>query len=368
MAEAVLHDFVQFQTFDAVTLADADLAGAEDLARRRGGGVTRAVQLDAADEAAARTLVAGHDVCVSAAPFRFNLALARAAVAAGAHFTDMGGNNDVVAAELALDGEARAAGVTVVPDMGLAPGLATVLAAGLLARLDETRELHLRVGGLPCKPKPPLNYALVFSPYGLINEYAEPCLILRGGELLRIPALSEVEELAWPPFGALEAFHTSGGASTLPHTLRGRVRELDYKTLRYAGHAAQFKLLLDLGFASQEAVRIGEARVTPRDVLCERLVATLPEGTDDVVLVRCWAAGVKDGREVRVTFELEEYADAASGLTAMMRLTGFPVAVAAATLAQGEATRAGALPVEEAFAPAPFLAAMRARGVTINET
>ena len=367
MAEAVLHDFVRFNLFKAITLADADGARAEDLARRRGGGVTRAVALDAADGRAVARAVAGHGVVVSAVPYRYNLELARAAVAAGAHFTDMGGNNDVVAAELALDGEARQAGVTLVPDMGLAPGLATVLAAALVARLDETAEVHIRVGGLPREPKPPLDYALVFSPYGLINEYAEPCLVLREGRVETVAPLTGVEELDWPPFGRLEAFHTSGGASTLPHTWAGRVRELDYKTIRYPGHCARVKPFFDLGLASQREITIGHARIRPRDVFAERLTAALPEGDDDIVLVRCWAKGTKGGKATTLAYELVDYADAATGLTAMMRTTGWPVAVAAQLLAEDKTARPGALPPELAFAPEAFLAALGKRGLDLKE-
>jgi lysine 6-dehydrogenase len=367
MAEAVLYDVVNSGGYDAITVADADVARAEALCAARGGGLARAATLDAADEEAAAELIAGHDVCASAAPYRYNLTLARAAVRAGAHFVDMGGNNDVVAAELALDAGALAAGVAVVPDMGLAPGMTNVLAASLIGRLDEVEELRIRVGGLPRNPAPPLDYALVFSPYGLINEYAEPCLVLEGGAVATVPPLAGVEDLDFPPLGRLEAFHTSGGASTLPHTYRGRVRELDYKTIRYPGHCAAVKPLFDLGLASEEEISVGAVRVRPRDVLAERLVAALPEGRDDVVLVRCWAAGKSKGEERTVSYELVDYADAATGLTAMQRTTGFPVAVAATMLADGTIKKAGAFAPEIAFEAESFVEALRARGFDIRE-
>ncbi|HUV86436.1 MAG TPA: saccharopine dehydrogenase C-terminal domain-containing protein [bacterium] len=366
MAEAVLRDFATHGPFDEVTVADVDAARAEELARARGGGLARAVAVDAGDEEAAARVIAGHDVCASAAPYRYNLTLARAAIAAGAHFVDMGGNNDVVAAELALDGDAKAAGVTVVPDMGLAPGMTNVLAAALISGFDDVRDVHLRVGGLPRDPQPPLGYALVFSVYGLINEYAEPCLILKDGDVATAPPLTGVEEFEFPPLGRLEAFHTSGGSSTLPHTYRGLVRELDYKTIRYPGHSAAVKPLFDLGLASEEEVSVGGVRFKPRDVLAERLASVLPEGEDDVVLVRCWAAGTARGEEKAASLELVDYADAASGLTAMQRTTGFPVAVAAATLASGGAKKAGAFPPEVALEPGPFIAALRERGLDIR--
>jgi lysine 6-dehydrogenase len=367
MAEAVLRDFVTHPLFDEVTVADVDAARAEELARTRGGGLARAAAVDAGDEDEVRKLVAGHDVCVSAAPYRYNLTLARAAIRAGAHFVDMGGNNDVVAAELALNEEAKAAGVTVVPDMGLAPGMTNVLAAALISAFDDVRDVHLRVGGLPREPRPPLGYALVFSVYGLINEYAEPCLILKGGDVATAPPLTGVEDIDFPPVGRLEAFHTSGGASTLPHTYRGLVRELDYKTIRYPGHCAAVKPLFDFGLASEEEASIGGVRIKPRDVLAERLASALPEGKDDVVLVKCWATGTTRGEEKTASLELVDYADAASGLTAMQRTTGFPVAVAAATLARSGEKIAGAFPPEVAFEPGPFMAALESRGLKFSK-
>ena len=367
MAEAVLYDFVKFGGYDEVAVADADLARAEALCAARGGGLARGAALDAADEEAAAELVAGHDVCVSAVPYRYNVTLARAAVRAGAHFVDMGGNNDVVAAELALDEEARAAGVAIVPDLGLAPGMTNVLAASLVGRLDVAGELHIRVGGLPQKPSPPLNYALVFSPYGLINEYAEPCLVLEAGDVATVPPLTGVEDLDFAPLGRLEAFHTSGGASTLPYTYRGLLRELDYKTIRYPGHCAAIKPSFDLGLASEEEVEIGGVRVRPRDVFAERLAAVLPEGKEDLVVVRCWAAGKSRGTDKTVSYELLDYADEATGLTAMQRTTGFPVAVAATMLADGTVKKAGAFAPEVAFEPDLFIKALRERGLDIRE-
>jgi lysine 6-dehydrogenase len=367
MAEAVLYDFVRYGTLDAITVADADLARAEGLCNKRGGRFARAAAVDAADEAAARKLIAGHDACVAATPYRYNLTLARAAIAAGSHFVDMGGNTDVVRAELALDEEAQAAGVAVVPDMGLAPGMTNVLAASLIATFDDVREIHLRVGGLPREPKPPLNYALLFSVQGLINEYAEPCLVLRGGDVATVPPLAGVEDFDFPPVGRVEAFHTSGGASTLPYTYRGRVRELDYKTIRYPGHCAAVKPLFDLALASDEEISAGRVRVKRRDVLAERLASALPEGKDDVVLVRCWAKGKARGEDRVATIELVDYADAASGLTAMQRTTGFPVAVAAAMLAQGAIKKAGAFPPEVAFEAETFLAALEGRGLDFSK-
>src|ERR671929_171339 len=212
--------------------------------------------------------VRGHDAAISCVTYFHNLSLARAAVEARTNFCDLGGNNTVVDAELALDGEALAAGVNVIPDCGLAPGMVSVLAAHGAARFARLDELHIRVGGLPQNPKPPLDYQIVFSVEGLINEYVERARVIRGGRVVEVDSMTEVERLEFPePFGRMEAFQTSGGTSTLPETFLGRVAELDYKTIRYPGHCERFKLLIDLGLASSEAVEVGGARVMPRRLL-----------------------------------------------------------------------------------------------------
>src|SRR5205823_13354745 len=140
----------------------------------------------------------------------------------------LGGNNAVVDAELALDAQAKAAGVNIIPDCGLAPGMVAVLVAHGAQRFEHLDEVHIRVGGLPQNPKPPLDYQLVFSVEGLINEYIEPARIIGGGKIETVESMTELEDIEFPPpFGKLEAFQPSGGTSTLPDTFLGRVRELD---------------------------------------------------------------------------------------------------------------------------------------------
>ncbi|MDQ3755340.1 MAG: saccharopine dehydrogenase, partial [Acidobacteriota bacterium] len=165
--------------------------------------------------------------------------------------------------------------------------MVSVLAAHGAARFDELEEIHIRVGGLPQEPKPPLNYQIVFSVEGLINEYVERARVLRGGRIVEVESMTELERLSFPaPYGEMEAFQTSGGTSTLPETFSGRLQELDYKTIRYPGHCEGFKLLIDLGLASGDPLEIDGARVIPRRWLGEMLLRRLPADEPDVVLIR----------------------------------------------------------------------------------
>jgi lysine 6-dehydrogenase len=366
-AQAACFDLLQQPDVTELVVADQDLGRARALAQRWKDPRVAPAALDATDEAAAEALLRGAKATLSAAPYRLNLGLARAAVRAGSSFCDLGGNNDVVRAELALDEAARAAGVTVVPDCGLAPGLVSILAADAVAALDRTDTLELRVGGLPERRGGLLDYSLVFSVEGLINEYVEDCVVLEGGEPRLVPGLEDLEALEFPaPFGALEAFNTSGGASTLCETLRGRVRRLNYKTIRYPGHAAVFRAIARLGLLSSTPVEVEGASVRPRALFARVAGPALDRGEPDVVLLRVTALGERRGQAVRRVYEMIERSDPERGLTAMMRATAFPATIVLLMLARGEARGPGALPQERCIDPRRFLDELGRRGLVVS--
>ncbi|MEZ4386825.1 MAG: saccharopine dehydrogenase C-terminal domain-containing protein [Candidatus Krumholzibacteriia bacterium] len=352
----------------ALTVVDHDQAALDRLSRRFGQEPRLSLHhADVSEPEALAGLFAAADCAISAVNYWFNDDLTRVAIAQRAHFLDLGGNNDVVARQLARDRAAREAGVSVVPDTGLAPGLAGILGWHLAGLLSPCEAVRLRVGGLPLRPRPPLNYQLVFSVQGLINEYIEDCVVIRGGQIGRVPGLSELETITFPaPFGELEAFQTSGGTSTLPQSLLGRVESLDYKTIRYRGHCEQIRLLHDLGLTGSEPVQVDGAWIAPRAVLARRLEAVLPREGDDVVLLLAEAEGVRDGEPRRESIRIIDHNDPATGLSAMMRMTGFPAAIIARLLASGEVAAAGARPQETMIPAERVLAELSARGVVVE--
>jgi len=337
---------------------------AHHVAAMAGSEKVRPVQLDVSDHAAVVALMKEHSSAISCVNYWLNEKLARAALEAGCNFCDLGGNNTVVDAELALDDEARDRGINIIPDCGLAPGMVAVLVAHGALQFGRLDEIHIRVGGLPQRPEPPLDYQLVFSVEGLINEYIEPARVIRGGRIIEIESMTEVESLDFPqPFGAMEAFQTSGGTSTLPETFLGRVQELDYKTIRYAGHCARFKTMIDLGLCSSEPVDVDGVTVKPRRVLGDLLVRNLPADEPDVVLVRVEFAG--EGRRLR--YDIIDYADEAHGLSAMMRTTAFPAAIVALMMARGQTTARGALPQERCIDPELFMTELASRKIDVRQ-
>jgi lysine 6-dehydrogenase len=367
-------DLAQAKDVRAVTVADLDLTRARAVVETIGSPKLEAAQVDVANSEGVVQLMRGHDAAISCVVYHHNLNLARAAIAAQVNFCDLGGNNSVVDAELALDQEAREAGINIIPDCGLAPGMVSVLVAHGAARFASLASVRIRVGGLPQHPRPPLDYQIVFSVEGLINEYAERARVIRDGRITEVDSLTEIEQLEFPaPFGLMEAFQTSGGTSTLPESFLGRVRELDYKTIRYPGHCEKFKLLTDLGLASStDLIEVDGLTITPRRVLSEMLLRRLPADEPDVVLIRVEFRGrlsdsTAEGTAGALRYDIIDRFDERKGLSAMMRTTAFPASIIAQMMARGEMTQKGAVPQERCVPPDLFVAALAARDIRINE-
>jgi lysine 6-dehydrogenase len=327
----------------------------------------RAREVDASDESALVPTLRGCAAVASAVPYFLNLGVTRAAIQAGCSMTDMGGNTDVVFRQRSLDGEARAAGVTIVPDLGLAPGLGNVLAVRAIEGMDEVESVKIRCGGLPLDPEPPLGYALFFSIHGLLNEYAGESVCLRDGQISRIPTLTEPEWIEFPePVGLCRAAHTSGGSSTLPWTLEGRVRHLDYKTVRYPGHWPRIRFLKEIGLLETQPIRVGRMTLPPREIASALLEPVLdrPE-TRDIVVLRVTARGNRNGVETTRRFDIMEIGEAGPGMTAMMKLTAYPTAAVALALARGRIRGSGVVAAETAVDGEGMIAHLASREIKV---
>ena len=313
--------------------------------------------------------MAGVDGVVSAVPYYYNLKLTRLAIQARAHMVDLGGNTDIVRQQHALDEDARAAGVSIIPDCGQVPGMGTSLMLYTMSLLDRAFDVYMWDGGLPQNPRPPFNYLLTFHIAGLTNEYAEPGIFLRDWKITEVQPMSEVEKVIFPaPIGTLEAFVAGGGTSTMPYVYQGKLRTLQNLTLRWPGHYQQLRSFWDLGLWSQEPLQVGEQNVVPRDVfhaLFEPKV-TFPDDKD-LVLIRVKVVGEKDGATAVATVDLADYYDPATGFTAMERTTGWDAAIVLAMAARGQTPRgAGGI---EAFVPAAhFFDELILRGFQISQS
>lgn len=329
----------------------------------------QAVKLDVKDLPAVTALMRGHVSVMSAIPYYFNGPMAACAVEAGCNFADLGGNTEIVFEQKKLHDAALAKGLSVIPDCGLAPGMVNILAAEGIRRFDKAEKVKIFVGGLPRHPEPPLNYQIVYSLEGALDYYTTTSWILRGGKRTPIEALSELEPVVFPaPVGTLEAFHTAGGVSTMPFSYEGKVDVLEYKTLRYPGHVAIMKPIRELGLLGNEPIDVKGVQVRPRDVFIAAATPVLKKPkAEDLVALRVEASGIKDGKAGTVVWQLVDYKDMERNISAMMRTTGYSLAITGLMQADGRVKAKGVLTPDEAMPFQAYVDELAARGVQIRE-
>lgn len=367
MGRAIAFDLAVFSDFKKITVVDRDknvLKAAERFLKNK---KVNFDILDARNLCDVKTFFRRYDVVISAIPYYFNYELSKTAVDSRTHFLDLGGNNSIVEKQRTLHERAKENKVLVLPDCGLAPGMTSVIARDIVDFFDVVDCIKIRVGGLPLNPVPPFNYQIVFSLHGLINEYVEDALVLDHGRIIAKKPMTELETVEFPyPFGKMEAFLTSGGCSTLPYTFKDKVGYLDYKTIRYPGHCQMFKPIFDLGLASEEPININGEKIKPRDVLIELLGKTLPVNGEDVVLMKVFSRGIRDGDKVDLEYRMIDYFDEENNMTSMMRTTGFPVSITAQMIEKGLIREHGVFCCEEIIPCKPFFEELKKRGIHIH--
>jgi lysine 6-dehydrogenase len=366
---ACAYDLLQNPSIIQVTLADLRPEVLPPFLKKDWGGRLRPVRLDVTDGAAVRQALQGHAAVMSAIPYYYNEAMAAASVDVGCHFSDLGGNTEIVFAQKKLHQQAEAKGISVVPDCGLAPGMVNILAAEGIRRLDRAETVKVYVGGLPQNPEPPLNYQIVYSLEGALDYYTTPSWVLRGGKPVQVDALSDLESVEFPrPVGTLEAFHTGGGISTLPFAYEGKVDVMEYKTLRYPGHASVMRPIRELGLLDLEPIEVKGQSVIPRDFFIAAVRPKLykPHGRD-LVALQVQVTGLKGGKAEQVGFRLIDRYDTEHDISAMMRTTGYSLSITGQMQADGRVTKKGVHTPDEAIPFQPYVSELAKRGIRIEE-
>lgn len=271
---------------------------------------------------------------------------------------------------LALDRLAKDEGVTAFVDLGVAPGMGSILAAHAHAQLDTTESILTYVGGLPRVRRWPYEYKAVFSPIDVIEEYLRPARYVEAGRRVTRPALSDPELLEFPEVGTLEAFNTDG-LRTMAETMK--VPNMKEKTLRYPGHIEKMAVLRETGFFGQDPIDVGGAKIRPIDLTAKLLFPMwkLEEGDVDVTVLRIVVEGTKAGARTRYTYDLFDALDPATGVHSMARTTGYTATAGVRLLAKGHFADHGVFPPELIGLRAPcvgfFRAELEARGVVYKE-
>ncbi|VVD66456.1 saccharopine dehydrogenase family protein [Pandoraea terrigena] len=300
------------------------------------------VELTGCDTGTLQQAVSGHDAVVNALPYTMATSAATAAVAAGCHYFDL---TEDVAATHTIQQLAEGASTVLMPQCGLAPGFIAIAAHHLAATFEQVDSVKMRVGALPAFPTNSLKYNLTWSVDGLINEYCQPCEAIRDGIRLSVQPLEDLEHFSLDGV-EYEAFNTSGGLGTLCETLSGRVRDLDYKSVRYPGHGALMKVLLN-------ELRLKDDPETIKTILRRAVPSTL----QDVVLIFVVVSGLRGGVLTQEVFARKIFAERNNGHSA----SAIQITTASAICAAVDMFFAGQLPQrgfvrQEQIALADFLA------------
>jgi saccharopine dehydrogenase (NAD+, L-lysine-forming) len=363
---------------DEILVADYDLEKAAALAASFRGGPrprVRAVRIDVTDRAAAARALAGAFVVINAVQYQMNLDVMEAALAAGAHYVDMGGLFHVTRKQLLLDARFKVAGRTAILGMGAAPGIANLLARHGAEQLDEVREIHLRVGGMDATryrdaPALPVSYSLKT----ILEEFSmEPAVFTRG-EFRFVEPMSGARPHRFPkPVGLRSPMFTiHSEVATLPLSYRDRgIREVSFKIAFDPEFIDRVRFLRDLGLASHEPIDVGGVKVRPIDVANKVAMGQRPARQvgrlRQYEVVRAIVKGTRLGRKATWVVECHTRGMPAWGVGLDID-TGSPPAVAAQMLAAGEVTVTGAVPPELAVPTAPFFSRLRRRGMRLVAT
>ncbi len=367
------YDLAKFGDATRVLFVDASEAAARTAAatvnRLAGRQIAESAACDARQTSRLAGILAGTEAIVSAAHYEVNLGLTELAIHLGAHMCDLGGHTGVVREQHAFDAAAQRAGIAIVPDTGMGPGLNVSLAAYAMSMLDRPREVLIWDGGLPQDPEPPWNYRSTFAMSGLTNEYAGHAFFIRGGEVTEVACFEDLETVEFDaPVGRLEAFVTSGGLSTAPWTWQGTLERLENKTLRYPGHCSRFKAYEELGLLGLDEVIVNGQPVVPREMLHALLEPRIGPSNAcirDTCVMRVQATGLLQGSPTEAIVELVDRFDESTGFMAMQRLTGWHASIVAHLAVQGRIPPG--VNAVESVSGAMIVSEGRRRGWTIAE-
>jgi len=338
VGKLIAKDLAKDENFQ-VTVADIDEKKLEKLVEEAG---IPGIRADLSNSTDIKKIIAKQDMVIGAVPGFLGFNMLRSVIEAGKNVVDI---SFMAEDTLSLDELAKEKGVTAVVDMGVAPGMSHMMVGYVDSLLDETESATILVGGLPVIRKWPYEYKIAWSPKDVIEEYIRPARLVEGGKIVEKPALSDLELVDLPQIGTLEAFNTDGLRSLLCTI---KIPSMKEKTLRYPGYAEKMRMLKETGFFSGTAIKIDGVEVKPIDLTSKLLFTKweLGEGEEELTVMRIIIQGKKKEKRLSYTYDLLDYYDKNEKATSMSRATGFPCAIMARLIAQGEFQYPGICPPE----------------------
>ena len=372
MGRVAVRALTEYSDLERITIADYHEGRARELAASLASSKVEPVQVDVNDEARLRGLLRGADVALSAVDYAFNLPILRVCIAERVHYADLGGLFHMTRRLMALHEEAEAAGITAILGMGGTPGVTNLLARAAADRLDRVESMKVELGSSDSTP----STAPLVAPYSIrtiLDEFTKEPQVFQDGEWLPQPPLSGQEEMIFPlPVGRATAiFSLHSECATFPVSFRDKgIRYVSFKIAFPSDFMAKLKFLVDLGFGSDEPLRVRGVEVSPREVLARLLEMTPTEDVEpqDCDVLRVVTTGESQGQRVEIANQVLVLPYRRWKIGAGALDTGVPLAIAGHMLAKGEITRRGALGPELCVPVEPFFRELAKYDMHVTET
>lgn len=363
----VVSEMVKFQEIDRITAVDVNRESVDRcLAIADNPKVAGIVAALKTEEDIAHVLKDA-DVAVACLPHSLSLSAIKAAISSNCHLVDLVGSQFIE--KMGLDEQAKRAGVIIVPGCGVAPGITNFLAAQGIDLLDEADEAVMTCGGIPMNPIPPLWYQVVYRLESLLRLYTKPAIAIQEGELVELAPLSDLQEITFPePVGLCETVITD--AHSTAFILKGKVKNLYEKTVRYPGHWEKMKVIGELGFLDDTPVEIEGVATTPR-AFAEKVLAAKMKGDShkDITVLRVEVTGIKDGKRKKHQWEMVDLYDQQRNISSMAKTTALPALLIAKQIATRQITETGVIPIESLIIRdrfQPFITELKSLGIDIK--
>ena len=289
------------------------------------------------------------DIMLSAVPYHFNIYLTDIAINTKTSMVDLGGHTLNVRKQLSKDQDAIDAGITIVPDCGMGPGMNVSVALIGIESMSNPKEVYVWDGGLPLQPLKPWNYSLFFNINGLTNEYDGAAYFIDNGKVKEFECFDLLEEIQFEELGLLEAAVTSGGLSTMPWTYEGKLDVLQNKTLRYPGHWKEMIAYRQLGLFQENKIDFNGLEISPREFYHHLLAPKLKQDSnEDICLMRVNTIGIDKGKSIATQIDISEKFDEETEFLAMEKWTGWHASIVMIEILNDNIKK-GAIPIEKAL-------------------
>ncbi len=353
----------------ALIVIDENGLALDELSEQCPSGTLRTYRVNINREHAIITLIKGFDVLICALPSHHNLRISELALKSGIHYIDFGGSDEILEEQMALNNKNNRQDHWIIPNCGMAPGLVNILAMHGFESFDKVDSINVWASSLPVEPIPPFNIQLSFSPYGLLKEYLDPVTLIRNGKLTTVEPLHGYETIQFdsqPDLGQLETFYVSGGITSLAKYLKGKVKDLNFKTIRYPGHRNIVEALRVLGLDSDQIIDI-RSNLTFRQLLIRQLQKHLPSGKKDFVLIKVVIDGVKNGQAIQREYEIMHHYDEKRDVSALMSCVTLTTEIIAEMMVDKNLKGAGGIKPPEQIVPLDdFIERLRDKGVKLD--